>query len=147
MLSDCRITVDTRGASDFAFSIRQIFRWSFVTSYASQNVLINSVLQSLGSSTHVPTVTAANVLIYDHTLLKGGQNIFKDCRQNFSRSKNNARFNSLVTSVNSNLGLLFKIQRNFSNPSVSRMHCYASVNYLWHVFWVLLICYPPLSSP
>ena len=72
MLSDYRITVDTSGASDFAFSIRQIFRWSFVTSYASQNVLINSVLQSLGSSTHAPTVTAALVLIYDHTLLKGG---------------------------------------------------------------------------
>ena len=70
MLSDCRITVDTRGASDFAFSIRQIFRWSFVTSYASRNVLINSVLQSLGSSTHVPTVTAAHVLIYDHKQVK-----------------------------------------------------------------------------
>ena len=72
MLCDCRITVDTRGASDFAISIGQIFCWPFVTSYASRNVLINSVLQSLGSSTHVPTVTAAHVLIYDHTLLKGG---------------------------------------------------------------------------
>ena len=72
MLSDCRITVNTRDASDFAFSIRQIFRWSFVTSYASRNVLINSVSQSLGSLTRVPTVTAAHVLIYDHTLLKGG---------------------------------------------------------------------------
>ena len=59
-------------ASNFAFSITQIFCWSFVTSYASQNVFINSVLQSLGSSTHVPTVKAAHVLIYDHTLLKGG---------------------------------------------------------------------------
>ena len=48
MLPDCRITVDTRGASDFAFSIRQIFHWSFVTSYASRNVLINSLLQSVG---------------------------------------------------------------------------------------------------
>ena len=84
MLFDCRIAIDTRGANDFAFSIRQIFRWSFVTSYTSGNVLINSVLQSLGSSTHVPTVTAAHVLIYDHTLLKGGKNIFMDCRQNFS---------------------------------------------------------------
>ena len=72
MLSDCRITVDTRGASDLAFSIKQIFRWSFVTSYASRNVLINSVLQSLGSSTLVTTVTEAHVSIYDHTLLKGG---------------------------------------------------------------------------
>ena len=72
MLSDCRITVDIRGASDFAFSIRQIFCWSFVTSYASRNVLINSVLHSSGSLTHVPTVTAAHVLIYNHTLLKGG---------------------------------------------------------------------------
>ena len=72
MLSNCKITVDTRGASDFAFSIGQIFRCSFVTSYASPNVLINSVLQSLGSSTHVPIVTAAHVLIYDHTLLKRG---------------------------------------------------------------------------
>ena len=72
MLSDCRITVNTRGASDFTFSIRQIFRWSFVTSYASRSVLIDSVLQSLGSSTYVPTVTAAHVLLYDHTLLKGG---------------------------------------------------------------------------
>ena len=55
------------GASDFAFSIRQIFPWAFVTSYASRNVLIISVLQSIGSLTHVPTVTAAHVLIYDHT--------------------------------------------------------------------------------
>ena len=39
-----------------------------------------------------------------------------DCRQNFSRRKNNARFNSVVTSVDSNLGLLFKIQRYFANP-------------------------------
>ena len=61
MLSDCRITVDSRGASDFAFSIRQFFPWSFVISYASGNVLINSVSQSLGSSTHVPTVTAAHM--------------------------------------------------------------------------------------
>ena len=65
MLSDCRITVDTRGVSDFAFSIRKIFRWFFVTSYASRNALINSVLQCLGSLTHVPTVTAAHVFIYD----------------------------------------------------------------------------------
>ena len=72
MLSDCRITIDTRGVSDFAFSIKQIFRWSFVSSYASGNELINSALQSLGSSAHVPTVTATHVLIYDHTLLKGG---------------------------------------------------------------------------
>ena len=62
MLSGCRITVDYRSVSDFVFSIRQIFRWSFVTSYASRNVLINSVPQSLGSSTHVPTVTAAHVM-------------------------------------------------------------------------------------
>ena len=117
MLSDCKTTVDIRGVSDFAFSIRQIFRWFFVTSYVSRNVLINSLLQCLGSSTHVPTarVTAAHVLIYDHALLKGGKNIFMNCRQNFSRSKNNARFNSLVTSVHSSLGLLFKIQRNFAN--------------------------------
>ena len=72
MLYDSRITVDTRGASDFVFSIRQNFRSSFVTSYASRNVLINSVLQSWGNSTHVPTATAAHVLIYDHSLLMGG---------------------------------------------------------------------------
>ena len=60
MLSDCKIAVNTRGASDLAFSIRQIFRWSFVTSYASRNVLNNSVLQSLESLTLVPTVTAAH---------------------------------------------------------------------------------------
>ena len=72
MLHDSRITVDTRGASDFAFSIRQIFGSSFVTSYASRNVLINSVLQFWGNSTHEPTATASHVLIYDHTLLKGG---------------------------------------------------------------------------
>ena len=123
MLTDCRITVDTRGTSDFAFSIWRFFGWSFVTSHASRNVLINSVLQSLGSSTHVPTVTAAHLLIYDHSLLKGGQNIFMDCRQNFSLCNNNARFNSLVTSVDSNLGLLFKIQRNFANPSITVVQC------------------------
>ena len=72
MLYDSRITVDTRGASDFAFLIRQIFGSSFVTSYASRNVLIKSVLQSWRTSTHVPTATAAHVLIYDHTLLMGG---------------------------------------------------------------------------
>ena len=38
-----------------------------------------------------------------------------DCRQNFFRCKNNARFNSLVTLVDSNLGFLFEIQRNFAN--------------------------------
>ena len=27
------------------------------------------------------------------------------------------------------------------------MHCSASVNYLSHMFWVLIICSPPLSSP
>ena len=73
MLSDCRITVDTRGASDFAFSIRQIFRWFFIDSYASRNVWINSVRQSLESSTHLPAVTAACVFIYDHTLLREGR--------------------------------------------------------------------------
>ena len=35
--------------------MRQIFFWSLVTSYAYQNVLINSVLQFVGGSTHVPT--------------------------------------------------------------------------------------------
>ena len=72
MLSDCRVTADTRRASDFAFLIRQIFGWSFVTSYAFWNVLIKCVLQCLGSSSHVPTVSAAHVLIYDRVLLKGG---------------------------------------------------------------------------
>ena len=38
-----------------------------------------------------------------------------NCRQNFSR-KNSARFNSLVTSVDSSVDLLFKIQTNFANP-------------------------------
>ena len=37
--------MDCRSVGDFAFSIRQIFRRCFVTSYASRNVLINSVLQ------------------------------------------------------------------------------------------------------
>ena len=46
MLSNRGIAVDTRGASDFAFSIGQIFRWSFVASYASRNVLTYSVLQA-----------------------------------------------------------------------------------------------------
>ena len=37
-------------------------------------------------------------------------------RQNFSPYKNKARFKSLVTSVDSSLVWLFKIQRNFSHP-------------------------------
>ena len=45
--------------------ILQFKYWSFVACYASRKVLINSVLQSLGNSTHVPTVAAAHVLIYD----------------------------------------------------------------------------------
>ena len=73
MLFDSRITVDSsRVASDFAFSIRQIFRWSFIALYAFRNMLINPVLQSLGTSTHVLTVTSEHVLIYNHILLKGG---------------------------------------------------------------------------
>ena len=39
-----------------------------------------------------------------------------NCRPNFSRCKNNARFNSPATSAVSSPGLLFKIQRNFANP-------------------------------
>ena len=121
MLSDCRITIDTRGANDFAFSIRQIFCWSFVTSYASGNVLINSVLQSLGSSTHVPTVTAAHVLIYDHTLLKGGKNIFTDCRQNFS-------FFSREKVSNSG--------NNICNLSIIHMFCRTEKSLFYHMDWI-----------
>ena len=46
--SDCRVTIDTRSASDFEFSIKQIFCWL----YASRNVWTNYILQSLGSLTH-----------------------------------------------------------------------------------------------
>ena len=70
MLPRCRITIDTRSASDFTFSIQQILHWSLAASNASRNMLIYAVLQSLGSSTHVLTVATAHVLIYDHTLLK-----------------------------------------------------------------------------
>ena len=131
MLSDCRITVDTRGAIDFAFSIRQIFRWSFVASYTSRNVLVNSVLQFLANLTHVPTVTASYVLIYDHTLLKVRQNIFMNYRQIFSHCKNNARFNGLVTSVDNSLGLLFKIQRNFPNPRELQVNWTLLRSFFW----------------
>jgi len=41
--------------------------------------LIDPILQSQGSSAHVPTVTAAQVLINNHILLSGGQVIFADC--------------------------------------------------------------------
>ena len=75
------------------------------------------------TTTTTTTVTTAHVLIYDHTLLKGRQKIFMDCRQNFFCCKNNARFDSLVTSVDSNLGLRFKIQRNFPNPSITVVQC------------------------
>ena len=54
-----------------------------------------------------------------------------DCRQNFSRCKNNARFNSLVTSVNSNLGLLFKIQRNFANPRELQVNWTLLRSFFW----------------
>ena len=43
-----------------------------------------------------------------------------DCMQNFSRCKNNARFNSLVTSIDSNQGLLFNIQRSFATRIFTR---------------------------
>ena len=131
MLSDCRITVNTRGTRDFAFSIRRFFRWSFVTSYASRNVLIN-LSCNLWEVRPTYRQSQRHTYWYDHTLLKGGQNIFMDCRQNFSRCKNNARFNSLVTSVDSNLGLLFKIQRNFVNPSITVVQCI--VTRLWIIY-------------
>ena len=128
MLSDCKITVDTRGGSDFAFSMRQIFRWSYITSYASRNVLINSVLQSLGSSTHVPTVTAPRPRIDIRScFVKGRVEHLHELQAKFSRCKNDARFNSLITSVHSNLGLLFKIQKNFANPRELQVN--------WKLFW------------
>ena len=52
-------------------------------------------------------------------------------RQNFSRFKNNARFNSLVTSVESNLGLLFKIQRNFANPKELQVSWILLRSFFW----------------
>ena len=89
-----------------------------VFSRLSRKLLItrNSFLQFLKNSTHVLTVTAAHLLIYDHTLLKGLENIYLNCRQTFPRFKNTAMFNSLVTLIESSSGLLFKIQRNFANP-------------------------------
>ena len=43
-----------------------------------------------------------------------------NCRQIFSRCKNNTGFNSLVTLFDSSLGLLFKIQRNFKIQKIRR---------------------------
>ena len=54
-----------------------------------------------------------------------------DCRQNFSRCKNNASFKSLVTSVDNNLGLLFKIQRNFANPKELQVNWTLLLPFFW----------------
>ena len=54
-----------------------------------------------------------------------------DCRKNFSRCKNNARFNSLVALVDSNLGLLFKIQRNFANPRELQVNWALLRSFFW----------------
>ena len=54
-----------------------------------------------------------------------------NCRQNFSCCKNNVRFNSLVTSLDSSLGLLFKIQRNFANPSELQVNWTLLRSFLW----------------
>ena len=54
-----------------------------------------------------------------------------DCRQNFSRCKNNAMFSSLVTSVDSNLGFLFKVQRNFANPRELQLNWTLLRSFFW----------------
>ena len=54
-----------------------------------------------------------------------------DCRQNFFRCKNNARFNSLVTLVDSNLGFLFEIQRNFANSRELQVNWTLLRSFIW----------------
>ena len=84
MLSDCRITVDNRGASDFAFSARQIFRWSFVTCYASRNVLNNRECKI----TSTPIVYCDSA-IRQHLLEN------EECAKHY----NDAHFSTLATAI------------------------------------------------
>ena len=152
MLFDCKITVDTSGASDFAFSIWQIFRWSFVTFYASRNGLILSFnlwkVRPTFQQSQRHTYWCTTTLCWR----EGRISLWIAVRQKFSRCKNNARFNSLVTLVDSSLGLLFKIQQNFANPrelQVNKHFCHPSFGlrlksaiFLDMVIWITLFGYP-----
>ena len=50
--------------------------WLSLVSYCLWYVLFSSILQSLRCVVYVPTITAAHVLINDHTLLFGRHDIF-----------------------------------------------------------------------
>ena len=115
MLSNGRITVN------FCWSLFAISLWlEFLLLVSGSNtfgdMLIDSILQSLGCTAHVPTITVAHVLIHDHTLLCGGQDILMDSRKNLLSRKNDAWIYCSITLINCWFGKFFKFLRHFANP-------------------------------
>ena len=54
--------------------------------------LFYSILQSLRCAAYVPTITAAHVLLNDHTLLLGRHDIFADRWKHLSGGKHYTKF-------------------------------------------------------
>ena len=115
MLSNGWIT-DNFCWSLFAISLWLEFLLLVSGSNTFRDMLIDSILQFLGCTAHVPTITVAHVLIHDHTLLCGGQDILMDSRKNLIDRKNDAWIYCFITLINCWFGKLFKFLRHFANP-------------------------------
>ena len=69
---------------------------SVPTSNRFRHMLRDSLLQSLGSTAHVPTIAVAQVLVNNIAFVRSRQYIFRGCREKLSGGKDNSRFFSLV---------------------------------------------------
>ena len=80
------------------------------------HTLRDSLLQSLGSTAHVPTITVAQVLVNNIAFVRSRQYIIRGCREKLSGGKDNSRFDSKVTTFNGCFDLRFERRRNVSKP-------------------------------
>ena len=133
MLSNGRITVN------FCWSLFAISLWlEFLLLVSGSNtfgdMLIDSILQSLGCTAHVPTITVAHVLIHDHTLLCGGQDILMDSRKNLLSRKNDAWIYCSITLINCWFGKFFKFLRHFANPWEPKVDGWKTVEKITIIF-------------
>ena len=86
------------------------------TSNRFRHMLRDSLLQSLGSTAHVPTIAVAQVLVNNIAFVRNRQYIFCGCREKLSGGKDNSRFDSKVTTFNGCFDLRFERRRNVSKP-------------------------------
>ena len=72
-------------------------------------MLFNSILKSLRCAVHVPTITAAHELVYDHAFLNGRHSVFPNCSKHFVSGETDREFHSTVAYVELTLAIFSEI--------------------------------------